>query len=488
MRDISKSKYLAGMQCPKLLWTYYRKPRLIPPPDPATQAMFDQGHEVGALAQRLFPGGLEVDWNPNPRATVRQTADLLRSRRPIFEASFSAAGVYARADILDPAPDGAWDLIEVKSSTGLKDIHVHDLAVQRYCYESAGLRIRQCRLMHINPRYVRQGDVDPVGLFGDVDATAAVDAILPEVPGRVQTFQGIVAQSRCPDIEIGLQCSDPYECPMRSICWREVDSIPDNLFTLYRLGARAWPLFRQGIRRNRDLTDDVRLSGVQKIQIEAERTGRRHVDRQAISAWLSGLDWPLRFLDFETFAAAIPRVDGTRPYQPVPFQFSLHVQPAADVKPRHESWIWDGTGDPREILLRTLGPLLAGPGSILVYNAAFERACLRGAAEAYPEAGDWVEDAIERMADLLLPFRGFRAYDPAQHGSASLKAVLPAFTSKSYADMEIADGGMASSEYARVMFGGNARDYDAVLRRLEEYCGLDTYGMILILEELRKLT
>jgi hypothetical protein len=476
--SISKSKYLNGLQCPKLLWAQYNAKDWFPPVDAATENVFEQGHKVGDLAKQLFPGGVEVSWSGDLGGTITQTRDLLSQRKPIFEASFSAGGVYARADILKPVSKGQWDIIEVKSTTEVKDVHLDDLSVQRYCYEAAGLSIRRCHLMHIDRTYVLKGNIDPKGLFALEDVTANVAEKMGEVAGRVGDMLKVIGQPDCPKMDIGPHCSDPYECQLTCRCWKKVNSVDHSIFTLYRLGGKAWNLYKQGIMTNVAIGEAVSLSDQQQIQIKAEMSGTLQIRKPEVRRFLKGLKYPLTFLDFETFATPIPLVQGTRPYQQVPFQFSVHIVDAPTSEPTHVSWLWDGNGDPFSAMLKALRECLPGQGMIVSYNASFECSRLKEAAARCPGYKGWLEDVLGRVVDLLVPFRAFDIYHPDQNGSASIKAVLPVLTGKGYSDLAIGDGGTASVAYLAAMYGGvSAEEKQKTLKDLEEYCGLDTLGM-----------
>ena len=172
----------------------------------------------------------------------------------------------------------------------------------------------------------------------------------------------------------------------------------------------------------------------------------------------------------------------------MPFQFSLHRQTAPGAKPEHFGFLADGHGDPRPEFLNQLRACIGTEGSVVVYNAKFELGILEALAKAYPQHGGWIKGINKRMVDLLEPFQGFSYYDPEQHGSASIKAVLPVLTGKSYDDLEIRQGGQASIEFLRVHFGtASATEREKVRRNLERYCGQDTEGMIWIVDELRRL-
>jgi len=486
--SISKSKYLNGLQCPKLLWAQYNAKNWFPPVDAATENVFEQGTKVGNLAKQLFPGGIEVAWSGNLADTIAQTKDLLPQRKPIFEASFSAGGVYARADILKPAPRGQWDIIEVKSTTEVKDVHLDDLAVQRYCYESAGLSIRRYFLMHIDRTYILKGDIDPKGLFALENVTGIVAEKMGEVAERVADMLKVIGQADCPDMDIGPHCSDPYDCPLACRCWKKVNALDHSIFTLYRLGGKAWNLYKQGILNNADIGEAVPLSDLQKIQIDAEMTGNIQIRKPEIRRFLKGLKYPLQFLDFETFATPIPLVQGTRPYQQVPFQFSVHIVDTPNSTPSHVSWIWDGEGDPFAAMLKTLRGSLPDQGMIVSFNASFECSRLKESAARCPGYKGWLEDVLARVVDLLVPFRAFDIYHPDQNGSASIKNVLPSLTGKGYSDLAIGDGGTASVAYLAALYGGvSAKEKQRTFQNLEEYCGLDTLGMWDIVQAMEDL-
>ena len=226
----------------------------------------------------------------------------------------------------------------------------------------------------------------------------------------------------------------------------------------------------------------------QEIQRQAVVNDRPHIDRPALAAFLRRLNYPLHFLDFETFAPAIPMFDGDGPFELIPFQFSLHVQPAPGAEPEHAMFLAEGAGDPRRAFLERLRAALSDHGSVVVYHAPFEKGVLTRGAERMPEFEPWVNSVKRRVIDLLTPFKSFRVYYPQQRGSASIKAVMPALAGRGYADLDIREGGTASLEYARVTFGDVPdAERQRVRRQLEAYCGRDTEGMLWLVEALANL-
>jgi hypothetical protein len=484
---ISKSKYLWGLQCPKLLWHAYNARELIPEPDAARQAIFDQGHEVGALAKKLFPHGVEVGEGVlDLDETLRLTREAVKLRQPLFEAAFAAEGAYCRVDILKPALKDAWDLIEVKSTTSLKDVHLEDLAFQARVLAAAGLNLRACGLMHINPDFVRRGNIDPKKCFVLEDLSQPVSDLSRIVEDKLgDMFQSIRLPAH-PDIQIGPRCDDPYTCPLHDHCWQ---FLPEgNVTTLYRGGRKGFELLAAGVTALAEIPEDFPLTDNQAIQRQAAITGKPHIDRAAIRVFLDQIAGPVSFLDFETFGTALPLYDGLRPYQQVPFQFSLHVVRSAGQPAEHHKFLAEGRHDPRRDFMRRLREVLPAEGSVIAYNAGFELGRLNECCEALPEFRSWLKTVEGRVVDLLQPFRGFRYYHPRQHGSASMKAVLPALTEKGYEQLVIQAGDIASREFLRVSFGEVAEaERRRVRDQLEAYCGQDTEGMIWIIEALRRL-
>lgn len=484
---ISKSKYLDGLQCHKLIWFRYNAKNQIPPVDASTQAIFDQGHLVGSFARKLFPNGFEIEAKPwEFQAIQKQSMSALTRRVPLFEAGLAYQGAFARFDILNPVGSGEWDLIEVKSSTEVKEVNLNDVAIQFFILSGAGLTMRRCFVYFINNQYVRRGNIDLKQLFASSDVTNDIMARQPDVPRNLAALQAVIGSKQQPDIKIGPQCDDPYECILKDFCW---DFLPDhNVFTLYR-SRKSFEWFNAGILELKDIPLDASLSDTQAIQMQALRSGEPHIHRDAIRSFLETLHYPRYCLDFETVNTAIPLFDGLRPYQKLPFQYSLHVQQSPGDTPVHHSFLADGSSDPRPTMLNNLKELLGETGSIVCYNSSFERSILRESSEEFTKYGAWFTAIDKRIVDLLVPFRSFSYYHPEQKGSASLKTVLPALTGKSYEGMPIADGDTASREYLRVTFASVApSDRASVRQQLEQYCGYDTMAMIWILNELLKLT
>ncbi len=431
-----------------------------------------------------FPDGIDVPQD-NFRGNIDRTTRLMEARKPLFEAGILADNLYSRVDVLYPADAESWDIIEVKSSTSVKDIHIQDAAYQRYCCIKSGLNIQRCHIVVINNQYVKEGEISPEGLFNRHDITEDVLTISGDIPSQVEEMFEVINRETCPEMIIGPHCRDPYECPLTE-CW---EHLPDSsVFTLYYGGKKSFDLYDRGIMSMKDIPGDYKLSEKQTIQKESLVTGETYLNKEAIKGFLAFLEYPLYYMDFETINPAVPLFDGTRPYQHTPFQFSVHLVRDAHSNPEHYSFLAEGTQDPRPGLLEELQKILGDSGSIIVYNKGFEEGVLKEMGNGFPEYENWVKQVLNRIVDLFVPFRNFDYYHPSQKGSASLKTVLPAVTGRGYEELDIADGQLASLQFEKVAYGEvSDEERKRVRSDLEKYCGLDTEGMIWIVDKLREL-
>ncbi|MCL4854083.1 MAG: DUF2779 domain-containing protein, partial [Bryobacteraceae bacterium] len=334
--------------------------------------------------------------------------------------------------------------------------------------------------------YVRRGSVDPKKFFKVEDVTKDVSGLSREIEPLLEDMFATIRHKQEPDIKIGPHCSDPYPCPLQDKCWSFLP--PDNVFNLYYGGNKCWRLLQEGVVNLKDIPEDVQLTDRQTIQREVALSGQPHIDHKALARFLKRLRYPVSYLDFETFSTAIPMFDGLSPWQQVPIQFSLHRAAAPGTKAEHHAFLADGRGDPRPAFLQRLRDSIGDKGTVVVYNEKFEKGVLDKLAGAFADHAGWIENVKRRIIDLLEPFQSFDCYHPQQYGSASIKAVLPVLTGRSYADLEIQEGGQASLEYLRVDFSDVPEDERQEVRgQFERYCGQDTEGMVDIVDALRRL-
>jgi len=324
---ISKSQYLKGLQCPKALWLFRNRRDLAPAISEGLQFIFDMGHEVGELAQRYFGAGIEIT---EPYYKIKQaiqctTKAAKRGADLIYEATAcSESGAYSRIDNLKKvAGSNNWDLIEVKSSTEVKDYHIDDMALQRHAFTGGGYRIRKSILMHVNNNYVRSGTLDLQRLFTLEDCTGIVEDRLEEVGAKVAELINLINSRNEPEIEIGGHCSSPFECDYIPYCW---DHVPD--YSVYDIfsGRKLDALLQDNLLEVSEVPDNFDLTDRQAVEIRAYKSNQIHCDTAEIEAFLAQLKYPLYYLDYETISAAVPLFDNSSPYETIPFQFSLQQQ------------------------------------------------------------------------------------------------------------------------------------------------------------------
>jgi hypothetical protein len=481
---LTKSTFLRGLQCPKSLMLDALHPELRDALDAETQLRMRLGQEVGMLARGRYPGG-EVGRIPGAiEPSLQKTQTLIAGGTEIlYEAAFQHAGIFILVDILVRGDQG-WRLIEVKSTSQSKDQHLWDLAVQAYVVSGAGLPLEDAILLHMNSDYIRQGDLDLNALFKEVPLLAAIDELKAEVERSASASISQLTSGKVPDVDIGIHCVNPEDCDFIGFCWAHV---PDpSIFNVYRLTTKKkFELYYAGILQMEDIPEHFKMSSPSTFHVEAHKAGVTILKRAELQAFLKALRYPLSFLDFETFGIPIPPFDGLRPYTHVPFQYSLHVQDRPGDEPIHSGYLALAGTDPRLEFIEQLLRETEGARDVVVYNASFERNVLKGLVGQFPAYADLIHTLIERLVDLMEPFRQRLYWTPAMGGSVSLKSVLPALVPDlSYDVLDIQDGTQAMGVYLSLADLGDSGAGEAQRQALWDYCKLDTLAMVRILETL----
>jgi uncharacterized protein DUF2779 len=476
---LSKSKFLAGLQCHKRVYLEVHHPQLASAPDASTQAMLDMGTEIGERARSLFPGGVLIGESHRQReAALAHTASVIDDLTvpAIFEGAFQYDGVLVRVDILqrvasDTAGQAVWRLIEVKSSSKVKDVHLNDLAIQRYVLQGAGVNVGATCLMHINTQYRYEGgDIDLEALFTIEDMSEAVRGRGLDVPNQLAAMKTAVTQTEPPSVEPDRHCHTPYECAFWAHCTK--DKPARWVYHLPGSKQAVSQLIEQGISTIDEIPDGTKLTLVQRrVKDNVEWIS------QELGAVLESVRYPVHHLDFETVMLAIPRFPSTRPYQALPVQWSNHIELESG-ELRHEEFLHGEASDPRTPLAGALIESLGEQGHICVYSS-YERSVLEQLADTLPHWQPELKRIIARLWDLYEIIKD-HYYHPRFVGSYKIKDVLPAVVpSLGYGDLIIKEGGQATSEYYRMVFVETdwierAKIQEALL----QYCKRDTLAMV----------
>ena len=486
---LSKSRYISGAQCHLRLWYDSYARDLAPAPDEALQAIFDTGHEVGEMACRRFPGGLLVahDYRHVPEA-LEETRQIVAagSAPALFEAAFEHERVLVRADVIERLPGGGWRLVEVKSTTRLKEVFLLDVAVQLQVLRGAGLDVREAAVLTLDRDYVYDGvRLDVHALFKLHPVFDEASALLDSVSAGVHEMLAMLNEPAAPDIAPSEHCFTPYPCPYYAHCTRDHVSLEHGIDELPRLAAeRRAELQAARIQEIRDIPADFPLTRLQCIVRRAVREGRPQLHGDIPSA-LAEVTPPVRHLDFETFAPAIPRFAGTRPYDAIPFLFSVYTERDGS-PPAHVDYLHEQDDDPRPQLAERLIEALGREGTICTYSG-YERQVLRALAAALPERAEAFGAIESRLLDLLPVVRN-TYYHPEFRGSFSIKNVLPVLVpGMGYDDLAVADGQTAAVRYSHALASTDLQERQRIFDDLRAYCARDTLAMVKLREALQAL-
>jgi predicted RecB family nuclease len=481
---LSKSRFVAGCQCLRRLYWQVHEPELAAQPDAAAEAIIQQGHEVGMLARTLFPGGVEVDCSRGLADAILTTRELIANPEipAIFEGAFEHQNVLVKVDILHRRRDGRWRLIEVKSTTNVRDHHIEDVGIQYRILSRSGLDVASSCLAHVNRNYVRDGEIDPRRFFRIRNLTRRVERLQPKLTFQLRSEFNVLAMPKAPDIAPGNHCTDPVTCEFFDRCNPPRPS--DHVGYLPRIHASAREELEQmGVDSIRDIPDDFELTEIQRRAANCVHTGEPWYSPE-LREVLEGLVYPLYFGDFETVNPAITPFAGMRPYDHLPFQWSVHVRRQPGAEPEHYEFLATDANDPRSEFIGSLCSALGERGSIVVYSS-FESQRLSDLATWLPEYADRIKAIQARLFDLL-PVVREHVYHPAFAGSYSIKSVLPALAPEmTYDGMEVANGQEAGLAWESLVRGSlDASERERIRKALLDYCGQDTLAMVKLLDKL----
>jgi len=486
---LSKSTFLKGLQCDKHLYLYKNNRELLDPLTEMQQAIFSRGTDIGKIAQQLFPAGIDVSPSSprNFKKSIEQTKKLMNKVEPvIYEAAFVYDEVLAAADIVVKDGDG-WNMYEVKSSTSVNEVHINDAAVQYWIASNLGYKINDISIVYINNQYIRNGKLDLNSVFSIESVLEFVLERQDFVTEEVARQKKVLGKTTVPKVDIGMHCTNPYPCGFIGHCWKHIPK--NSVFDISGMHLRKkFEFYDEGIINMEDIPEDAALNSNQQLQIDGTLHNKKVIDKEAIKEFLSTLNYPMYFVDFESFQPPIPLYNNSKPYQQIPFQFSVHYKKSAESELKHFEFLAEPENDPRIPFIENLLDILGNEGDIIVYNKAFEIARLKEIARDHPKYAKKIEKLFDRVRDIMIPFQKKYYYLPDMQGSYSIKYVLPALVPElSYANMQIADGGTASLAYESLLNLGDFIKIDDTKKQLLEYCKLDTLAMVKILEKLEKV-
>ncbi|PLY05183.1 MAG: DUF2779 domain-containing protein [Arcobacter sp.] len=490
--NLSKSLYTKAIQCPKALWLKKYKPSVLTLPDEQAQAIFETGNIVGDLACELFPRGREVPYTKNYDDMIATTKEWMEEGvSNIYEATFSYEGILIMVDILKVDSDGV-SIYEVKSSTEVKDIYLHDVSIQYYVLENLGFSIKSASVVHINNEYVRGESLELDKLFKIVDVTSEVQSLQANIPSILKEFETYLEDKvNEPDIDIGKHCNKPYECDAKNYCWKVQRKIPEySIFNIFNLGSKKQvELYNQGIIDIENIPEDFDMTANQKQAVENYKSKASYIDKENIKAFLENFTYPIYHLDFETYQQAIPQYKGIKPFEQIPFQYSLHIE-HEDGTLEHKEYLSKDSVDSRYELAQKLCEDIPSDVTVLAYNMSFEKGVIKRLANLFSDLSIHLLAINENMQDLMIPFQKKWYVTPSMKGSYSIKYVLPSLVpefEKAYKELEgVQNGSQAMNAFANM---SKLEESEKLKLRtaLLEYCKLDTLAMVKVLERLKNI-
>lgn len=484
---LSKSTFIRGLQCEKSLYLYKHHYKLKDPISSSLQTTFDQGTNIGILAQKIFPNGVDVSPENHFKMveSVGKTLECInRGESIIYEATFIYDDVLSAIDILVKDNEG-WKAYEVKSSTKVTDTYIKDATIQYYTIINSGIELKDISIVHINNQYVKKRELDINKLFTIKSVYNEVLEFLPQIPNEIKRLKDVIDGSEIPQVDIGLHCSDPYDCDFKGTCWKHIPEY--SVFDISNLNKKKkFDLYNQGIITLDQIDlNNTTLNSNQKLQVQSEIEGSILIDEDQIRSFIGDLNYPLYFLDFETIRSPIPLFENSRPFQQIVFQYSVHIKQTPSSEIDHKEYLANPDGDPRIGFVKKIVEDCGTEGDILVYNIGFERSKLVDLIEVFPQYSEKLENIINRLKDLMIPFKKKWYYKPEMRGSYSIKSVLPALTDNlSYDSIEIKEGGNASDTFLQMINKTFEGDEEIKRKQLLEYCKLDTEAMVEILKKL----
>lgn len=486
---ISKSKYCNGVQCKKMLWLdkycYDEKGEVD------NQSILDNGADVGILAKDLFGDYIDIEFNQDLSKMIKDTLSVIENNdyANITEASFCYKDNFCSVDILRKIND-SYEIYEVKSSTEIKDIYLDDISYQYYVLNNLGYKISKASIVYINNKYIRHGKLELDKLFNLDNVTDIVLEKQKEVEKNIQEINEYMTQENEPNDDIGIHCIKPYECPFFKYCTRNLPS--NNIFNIRRIrNSTKFDLYHNGIYSYEDLLKE-NIDSKAKEQIEFELYDKEDkVNKEKIREFIETLYYPLYFLDFETFQQSIPQYEDIKPYEQIPFQYSLHYIESEDSPLEHKEFLSEPDIDPRRKLAESLVKDIPKDVCVLAYNMSFEKTVIKNLAELYPDLKEHLLNIRDNIKDLMIPFYNRDYYTKDMYGSYSIKYVLPALFKDdeklNYHNLEeVHNGSEAMSAFAN-MGKLLTKDREKLRHNLLKYCELDTYAMVKIWKKLKDI-
>ena len=491
--NLSKSKYCKGIQCKKILWLDKYKPD--EKVDTARKSVLENGSRVGILAKGLFGKYEDIPYSEDLSLMIQRTNELLKNKPNIItEASFEYNHNFCSVDILKNDIDGV-EIYEVKSSSDISQIYYDDVFYQYYVLTNLGLNVKKASIVYINRDYIRYGDLDIHKLFNIEDVTDLAKSNLPNIKNNIDDINNFINKynkDNEPEVPLSISCFEPYLCSYWQYCTKALPK--PNVFDIAKMKTiNKLKYYNLGLIRFDDFKNtDINPKYLEQINFELENLEPK-INKEAIKNLMDSLKYPLYFIDYETFQLAVPEYEGTKPYQQLPFQYSLHIIRDEDAKTiEHKEFL--AQIDDKDFLRHFAQSMIKDipdNGSVIIYNNSFEPSRNRELARMFPDLADELNRINSQIVDFLVPFRRRDYYMKEFEGSYSIKKVLPALypddSELDYHSLPVVHNGEEASDTFLSLKGKSKEEQETLRNGLLVYCKLDTLAMVKICEKFKEI-
>lgn len=484
---LSKSTFIRGLQCEKSLY-FYKNTQIKRDPISAEQkALFSRGTDIGKYAWNLFPNGTDV----SPSSLSKYGESALKTRdcinnnvQSLYEAVFIYNKVLVALDIL--VNNNGWHAYEVKSSTRITATYLMDAALQYYVITKSGIELKDFSIVFVNKDYVKKGEINYTHFF-------TIKSVLPEILERQTLIEETIkksfatlAQISIPEKGIGEHCFYPYTCDYRGTCWK---AMPQNsVFDLVNYSKHdQFALYRNDTILMEQIEEVSKFKKDQQIQIWCAKNKTDYIDTIKIKECLQQLSDTNYFFDIEAYMPSVPIFDDTKPFEHIPFLFSLHYLSNKIVS--HEVYLTDVNNDQRRNFAEAFLKATEKEGNILIFDDNLERRILNKLATLYPDLASQIQERTNRIIDIRNWFALPIFYSPSMKGSYSLKAILPALvTDLNYNELSINGGASAMVSFEKLQKSNDLFEIEELKQNLKDYCTMDTFGLVKIYQKLIELS
>ena len=487
--NLSKSRYTSGVTCKKKLWlSCYKSDEAL---DTGNEIVLANGNKVGDLARHLFGDDyVLIDYDKGFQSMIDETKKCLDNNTSIIcEASFNYDGNFCSVDILKNNKDGV-EIYEVKSSTGIEKIYLDDISYQTWVLKKCGLNVLKSCIVYVNSDYVKHGELNINEYFNIEDVGEDID--LDDVENNIKELKEVISKDKEPNIDLSVNCHNPYDCPFFKYCTKNL--VSPNVFDLgwNTKFTKKLDMYYRGHISYKDIIDKevVNDKATEQIRFNIKDLPPK-INKSNIKEFLSTLKYPLYFLDFESFQDPIPSIDGTKPYQQICFQYSLHILDEDNNLIHKEYLSEDYDGNPMYGLCKQLCEDIPLNSCVIAYHKSFECSRLKEMANLFPEFSDHLLNISNHIVDIEIPFAKQDYYVKDMAGRSSIKVVLPALYPNDpdldYHNLDQVHKGDEASAAFLSLKEKSKEEQEVLRHNMLKYCCLDTYAMVKIYEKLKEV-